>query len=247
MGRELVVVKLGGSVVTDKSKPFSYRRKVVAALGRAMAASGQRIVLVHGGGSFGHPVAKHYGLSSSPSRSTAEGVSRTREAMFRLNQLVCASLTQAGLHPFTFAPFTLLRNARSAARWVDALLDSNLMPVTFGDVIPDDRGFRIMSGDTICLELSRLLRPRRCVFAFNVDGILDGNGKLIKEVDASVLKQLRKSRADDATGGILLKVTEALKIVSRETDVSFVSGFSTNNFCKALKGRRFHGSVVKVS
>ncbi len=247
MGRELVVVKLGGSVVTDKSKPFSYRPKVVASLGRAMAASGQRIVLVHGGGSFGHPVAKQFGLSSSSSRSTAEGVSKTREAMLRLNQLVCASITQAGLHPYTFTPFTLLNDARGAGGWVNALLDSNLTPTTFGDVIPDDRGFRILSGDTICLQLSRLLRPRRCVFAFNADGVLDGRGRVIKEVDASVLKQLRKARTDDATGGILLKVTEALRIASNETRVSFVSGFSASDFYKALKGLRFHGSTIKVS
>jgi isopentenyl phosphate kinase len=247
LGRELVVVKLGGSVVTDKSKPFSYRGKVVSSLGRAMANSGQTIVLVHGGGSFGHPVAKQYGLSSSSSRATAEGVSRTREAMLRLNQLVCASLSQAGLHPYTFTPFTLFREAKDAAEWIDALLDSNLTPITFGDVVPDERGFRILSGDTICLELSRLLRPARCVFAFDVDGIFDERGRLIKEVDASVLKQLKEKKADDATGGILLKVTEALKIASRTTQVSFVSGFSAKEFSKALKALSFHGSTIKVS
>ena len=107
--RETVVVKLGGSVVTDKASPFTYRGNAVISLSKEMAASQLRLVVVHGGGSFGHPVAKQYGLSSRASSVwSAEGVSRTRAAMFRLNKLVCSSMSEAGLSPYPFAPFDLL-------------------------------------------------------------------------------------------------------------------------------------------
>ena len=59
-----VVVKLGGSVITDKSKPFSYRSDVVSALAEEIASSDEKVVVVHGGGSFGHTVAKQHGISS---------------------------------------------------------------------------------------------------------------------------------------------------------------------------------------
>ncbi|HUK74804.1 MAG TPA: hypothetical protein VLU99_03350, partial [Nitrososphaerales archaeon] len=88
-----VVVKLGGSVITDKKVAFSYREAAVRGLGSAMASSKVPVVLVHGGGSFGHTEARRHGLSSSRSSPSPEGVSETREAMFNLDAKVCASLS----------------------------------------------------------------------------------------------------------------------------------------------------------
>ena len=42
-------------------------------MGRAMASSGLPVVVVHGGGSFGHTEAKKYGLSSSRSSPRPRG------------------------------------------------------------------------------------------------------------------------------------------------------------------------------
>src|SRR5712691_3679898 len=111
-----------------------------------MARSNLNLLVVHGGGSFGHPVAKKYGLSSRTSACSAIGVSRTRDAMFRLNLLVCGSMNEAGMSPYPFAPFDLLTRAgRSARPWIASLLEAGLVPVTFGDVVPEERGFRILS------------------------------------------------------------------------------------------------------
>ncbi len=84
------LVKLGGSVITDKGVAFSYREKVVRALGRAVASSGLPVVVVHGGGSFGHTAAKRFGLSSRRSSPSPDGVTETRDAMLRLDSKVCA-------------------------------------------------------------------------------------------------------------------------------------------------------------
>jgi isopentenyl phosphate kinase len=246
-GGSAVVVKLGGSVVTDKGVAFSYRDEVVRDLGRAMRASKLSLVIVHGGGSFGHVVAKRYGLSSRKSSPSAEGVSETREAMFRLNAKVCASLSVAGLHPYSFSPFTLLDlEDEGGLSFIENLLSAGVAPVTFGDVIHDGKGFRILSGDTMSVELSKMLGATRCVMAMDVDGLLGSDGKLIDLLDDAVLGRMKRGGTEDATGGMVLKVKEALRMAAAGTEVRLVSGLRPTEFSKALKGVKFHGTTAKV-
>jgi len=242
----VTIVKLGGSFVSDKTVDFSFREKHVLELAKAMAASQERVVLVHGGGAFGHPMAKKYGLSSSKSRRSSEGVAETRGAMFDLNMRVCDVLSLAGLRPYTFSPYPLLGlSGERGSSWLRSLIDSGLTPVTFGDVIYE-RGFRIISGDTISLELSKSLGAVRCIFVMDVDGVLDRRGRPISVLDKRTSKEMRMEGSSDATGGIGLKVVEAMKIAKLGTEVAFVSGFRSTEFAKALKRQRFHGTIVKV-
>ncbi len=241
-----MVVKLGGSVVTDKSLPFKYRGETVLGLAREMARSKLKLVVVHGGGSFGHPVAKEYGLSSRTTAGSAAGVSRTREAMFRLNQLVSSSMNEAGMSPYPFSPFDLLiRAGRSARPWIASLLEAGLVPLTFGDVVPEGHGFRILSGDTIAYELCKLLSPNRCVFALDADGVYDDNREVIPVLTPDSIRGLKLGRATDATGGIVLKLREAARIAALGVPAAFVSGQRPNEFAKSLRGLRFRGTIVK--
>jgi isopentenyl phosphate kinase len=244
------VVKLGGSVITDKKVAFSYRERAVRALGKAMASSGLPVVVVHGGGSFGHTVAKRYGLSSRTSSKSAQGVSETREAMFALDAKVCASLASAGIHPYPFSPFTLLDREEGGSSFIRRLLLGGMTPVTFGDVVHDGKGFRILSGDTMCVELAEMLGAARCVMTVDVDGILDEEGRVIKvlgEKNMAPLFPLASApRGTDATGGIALKASEALRMASSGTEVRLVSGLRPSEFSKALKGVEFHGTTVRV-
>jgi isopentenyl phosphate kinase len=245
--RRTIVVKLGGSIVSDKRKDFSYRGEAVASIARAISASGEDTVVVHGGGAFGHPVAKRYGLSSRSPRPSSEGVAETRRAMFDLNARICDSFLSEGLRPYTFSPFPLLMAAgKRGASWLHELISAGLTPVTFGDVVYDKAGFRIISGDTISLLLSRLLDAERCVFVMDVGGVLDARGRIVKTIDAKGAAKLGLSDSDDATGGIALKVREALKIASSGTEVAFVSGLDPTQLAKGLKGLSFHGTIVRV-
>jgi isopentenyl phosphate kinase len=243
----ITVVKLGGSAITDKKVAFSYRDGAVKAMGKAMASSGLPIVVVHGGGSFGHTVAKRFGLSSNTSSTSPEGVSETREAMFRLDSKVCASLSAAGMHPYPFSPFTLLGlEAEGGSSFIERLLLGGMTPVTFGDVVHDGRGFRILSGDTICVELAEMLGAARCVMAIDVDGVLDGKGGVIKVMREGVKAKISPTRAD-STGGMAVKVSEAMRMASSGTEVRLVSGLRPTEFLKALRGENFLGTVLRPS
>ena len=242
----VVLVKLGGSLITDKSVPFSYRSEVVSSLGKEIAASRVRMVIVHGGGSFGHTVAKKYGLSSTRFSPSSEGVSETRAAMYELNIRVCKSLTDSGVRSYVFAPFDLTLRWRSqAASWLNNLMEAGLVPTTFGDVSSSPEGFRVLSGDTIMYELAKMLKPVRCVFTLNVDWIYEGRAHtLVPEISPEKMRRMKVESGDDATGGISLKLRMAAKLASTGTTVSFVSGFRRKEFSKALNGLSFHGTIV---
>jgi isopentenyl phosphate kinase len=243
----VTVVKLGGSIVSDKKVEFSYRDEVVRSLGREIAGSGEKVVLVHGGGSFGHPVARRFKLSSSTERSSPSGVSETRRAMFDLDARVCDSLLAGGVLPYSFSPYPLLSNAgRKGVAWLRAMLHAGLTPVTFGDVVLTKRGFTIISGDTISMELCRSLGAGRCIFVMDVDGILDEEGSVIRSLSDRVARKLARVGGSDVTGGIGLKVREAARMAAAGTEVAFVSGFRPHEFSKALKQLGFHGTIVRV-
>jgi len=60
--KDIILLKLGGSLLTDKNKPFSIREDVVKSAVRQVIEANKKIILIHGGGSFGHPLAKFLGL-----------------------------------------------------------------------------------------------------------------------------------------------------------------------------------------
>ena len=61
-----MLLKLGGSVITDKTQPFTARTDVIERLAReiknALDERGDDLQLIigHGAGSFGHPLAEKY-------------------------------------------------------------------------------------------------------------------------------------------------------------------------------------------
>ncbi len=235
-------------MITDKSKPFSYRPDVVSALSEEIASSDQKVVVIHGGGSFGHVVAKQHGITSDAGEAPAVGVAQTRGAMYELDRMVCKTMMEFKLNPYPFSPFDAVSRAGKAqvSAWLKGLLKEGLTPVTFGDVALTSSGFRVISGDVIMQELAKILAPERCVFALDVDGVYEPNTRvIIPELSPSKIRRMSVPPGDDATGGMKLKLDAAAKIASGGTRVCFVSGYRRNEFSKALRGLDFYGTVVR--
>ena len=221
---------------------------MVSALSEEIASSDQKVVVVHGGGSFGHVVAKQHGINTEPGEAPATGVAQTRGAMYELNRLVCKTMMEYKLNPYPFSPFDAVSRAGGAhvAPGLRGLLKEGLTPVTFGDVGLAPGGFKVISGDVIVQELAKMVEPERCVFALDVDGVYEENSRvIIPELTASKIKRMKVQAADDATGGMRLKLDVAARIAGGGSRVCFVSGYRRNEFSKALKGLDFYGTVVR--
>lgn len=247
---ETVVVKFGGSIITDKRRPLSLNLEAVNALSKTLSMHPSRKVIVHGGGSFGHYYAKLAGLDTS-CKSVRDPcqVVKTRASMFELNSHIVNALSSQGLNPYTITPFYWSRNTLDLRSLVLRLLSQNFSPVFFGDVVPCGRGFKIVSGDDISYLLCKILNPSRMVFCIDVDGIFPSSkleGPVIRELHPKMVKNIiAKEHAVDVTGGILRKIKIAYKISRLGVDVFFVNGFKQDELLKALNGEYGVGTCMR--
>ncbi|MAH21259.1 MAG: gamma-glutamyl kinase [Thaumarchaeota archaeon] len=254
-GKGLTIVKLGGSLITDKNSPMTLDASGLVSAASALANLGGDLIVIHGGGSFGHHVASKYGLSSQPSKKLQiVGVFKTRDAMQQLNIEVLTRLEQQGIHTYSFPPIALMDGRKPSTGNIALLkqiVKAGLTPVTYGDVLPSPRGFYILSGDGIVQMITRELRPRRIVFALDVDGIypnpkaISPNSRPIPVINARNAPQIGTSKVtSDVTGGILAKLRVGLTIAKEGTDVIFASGRKPEVLLKALKGDVEQGTII---
>ena len=118
-------------------------------------------------------------------------------------------------------------------------LSFGLIPTTFGDVLLGSKGFYIISGDVIVLDLCRLLKPSRVIFASNIDGIyedINDKSSLIPKI-SNFHNNFKFSKLDyDVTGGIKTKITQSMKIANLGIEVQITNGLNSHTLMKALKG-----------
>lgn len=234
----LIIIKLGGSVITFKDSPAAKARKsVINRLAKELAQvykEGYEIILVHGAGSFGHPLAKKYNLTKGLiNRDSQFGFALTAQAMTNLNDLVVKilnsnSVPSVGLSPRGFITQTNGNLNPFDISPIKYLLKQNLVTVLHGDpVIDKNLGCSILSGDTIITYLANKFNVKKVIFLTDVDGIFDDDpkqnpkAKLIPEVNDNNLNQvltgLRSGKRDDVTGemsGKILSIKENLKRVT---------------------------------
>jgi isopentenyl phosphate kinase len=162
---DAILIKLGGSLITDKQRPDTPRVDTIERLAAELvsAASGlSRLVIAHGSGSFGHAAAARFRLHEGlRSEDQLAGISLTQSRAAQLHRLVFDALERAGLRPFSIAPSSALvgsgtRRVRVPAEPLLTALRLGLRPVLYGDVLLDRRqGVSIGSTETVLLGLTR--------------------------------------------------------------------------------------------
>jgi isopentenyl phosphate kinase len=241
---ELVFLKLGGSLLTDKTRPQALRGDVLARLAVEIAEafsarSGLRLLLGHGSGSFGHVPARRHGTRDGV--WTAEqwrGYAEVSHVASELNRRVVDALRAAGVPALRIQPSAsaLCHDGELrvlAERPIAVALENGLTPVVHGDVSLDEvRGGTIVSTEEIFAYLAPRLRPARILLVGEVEGVLtadpasDEAGDLVETISPEsaprLLKALGGSRGVDVTGGMSAKVLEMLALVEAIPDLQSV-------------------------
>jgi isopentenyl phosphate kinase len=253
----MIILKLGGSVVTDKSKPLSLRKKIVERLAQEIKDSKKKVLVVHGGGSYGHPLALRYELQEGlKSSEQLIGVAETRAAMAELNQKIVETFVGKGIPAVSIQTSAVFEceNKRIAAAHIDIVrdfLELGIIPLLYGDVVVDKAlKVCILSGDQIVTYLAKHLQPERVILATDVEGVRDKNGKVIEVVNnqnaASVLDAVGTSTGDDVTGGMRGKVEELLGLLEEGVSSMTVNALEEGRVKNALLGKRTKGTVFEV-
>src|SRR5438552_8171600 len=150
MSNNLVYVKLGGSVITDKQRPETARPDVSRGLARGLrAALAQRpelrLIVGHGGGSFPHVPAHRYRVQEGiVDEQSWRGYRLTQAAAARLNRLVADLFAEEGLEVVTVAPSSSAlceggRLVELAVEPIRRLVENGQVPLLYGDAVLDRR------------------------------------------------------------------------------------------------------------
>jgi isopentenyl phosphate kinase len=227
---ELIFLKLGGSLITDKAGVESVREKTLARLAEEIARAKSalpalRLVLGHGSGSFGHvAAARHKTRQGVRSSADWRGFAQVSDAAARLNRIVVKELLSAGVNATTLQPSASAicvdgRIQSFSVETVELALRAELLPVVYGDVAFDTvRGGTIISTEEIMMQLAQSLRPSWFLLAGETKGVLDGQGSAIPLITSANYEEvspfIRGSRGTDVTGGMDSKVRSMLNLVS---------------------------------
>lgn len=229
----LVFLKLGGSLITDKDSPRTPRKEVLARLAVEIAEAvverpQLRLVLGHGSGSFGHTAARAHGTRQGVHGGQGwRGFAEVWKEARALNQIVVEALTQAGLPVIAFPPSAAVTSQDGKAEHWDlepmrSALAAGLIPLINGDTVFDTRrGGTILSTEDLFIYLAHHLQPgpRRILLAGLETGVwadFPACTRLIPEITpgnfAAVAAQIGGSASVDVTGGMLEKVRTMLAL-----------------------------------
>lgn len=225
---ELVFLKLGGSLLTDKTAVEALRADVLARLAQEIAAARAvnpelQLVLGHGSGSFGHVAGAKYGTRLGVAGAAQWlGFAEVSDAAARLDRHVIAALLERdipaiGLPPSASAIVTDGVITSLSVTPIIAALEAGLVPVVFGDVAFDTvRGGTIVSTEEVMDYLTVELGPRNLLLAGETPGVLDLQGNVIPHLNRTNLPEylpaLGGSRGTDVTGGMAAKVLAMIEL-----------------------------------
>lgn len=261
--KKLTVLKIGGSVITDKNGELSARTEIINRLAEEIKrAKLEELIIVHGGGSFGHPVAKKYGIKEGLKQENQKtGFAETHHVMTVLNGLFMDALIWHNFPSVSIAPSSCIVTKDGRINLFEetiirSLLKMGISPVLYGDAILDSNlGFTIISGDQIVSYLARKFEAKKIVIGVDVDGLFDSDPKKTKNpslYEHLTLKELESkkssigaSNSSDITGGMLGKINELTSAIEHGIPVSIINANKPNRIYKALAGSNVKGTLLE--
>ncbi len=263
--KKIILVKLGGSIITDKSQPYTARPEKIRQLAGEMRIAWDknfRFLVAHGSGSFGHTSAAKYGTASGiKKKEDVYGLAIVQEDAIKINRIVNEIFLGENLPVLSFVPssFTIASRKKLTGIFVGPIAEAlriEALPLVFGDIILDKKlGCCIYSGET---TLDNLIRPLnkegfkvdKVIQCGNTDGVYDEQGKTIAKITPKdfrkIAKGLGNSAATDVTGGMWHKIEECLKMAQQGIDSLIINGEKEGNLLKAILGEEAGGTLITL-
>jgi len=261
---QLIFLKLGGSLITNKDIRNTARKQTIKRLGLEIKKylldnPNKQLLIGHGSGSFGHMAASYTKTRRGVcSYDEWVGYQKVWWAARQLNQIVCEILIEVGLPVVTHsASSAVVTENRKIVDWqtypIRQTLNNGLIPVIYGDVIIDRQiGGTILSTEELFSALIKSLQPKRILLAGKDAGVFrdfPSNNEMIQTITPKSFEtegqSVRASMHQDVTGGMASKVSEMVKIVKNHAglQIQIFSGEVAFNLHAALSGERI-GTII---
>lgn len=261
----LTLVKLGGSLITNKQKKEFLEKKTLARLCREIHSARKEkkigLIVGHGGGSFPHyPAHKYRVMEGIKGRNSLKGFALTNDAAARLNRKVVSALIKAGENAVSVQPSAWLvaENGKiktSFTKSIQLYLENGFLPVPYGDAVIDTKkGITILSTEQILGEIALKMKAKRFIVVgktrgvFTDDPLKNRKAEFIPMIGShnypSIEKMLKGSYGRDVTGGMLQKVKQLMVLSKKGIKCQIISGAEKGNLKKALLGENI-GTIIQ--
>lgn len=263
--KPIVLVKIGGSLITDKNKPFSVKeRELEVICGEVKKAlnCGKTLILGHGQGSFAHVPAKKYQTHKGiVNEESYRGICEVSYMAKEPNRIVLRALMDCGVNALGFSALSMMtaKNHQLYSMNIESLIKSvelGLLPVVYGDQILDiEAGCTIFSTEKvlgyIALDLkNRGLKIEKVIHCGQTNGVYDAEGDTIPELNSKNIDNYRGviggSGGTDVTGGMEHKVFEALELAKQGIPGMIIDGIDKGSLSKAVAGEAVLGTKIEL-
>lgn len=257
--KKVILIKLGGSVITDKKIPYTARLDILKRLVKQLSkARSHQIILGHGVGSFAHTSAAKYG--GKKGYKSKWGVAKVARDAMEINRIVMDSLIEQGLPAVSLRPMSMIMSEKGELKEhlfkvIDEVIRQGLMPVVYGDVIWDKEWkSAIYSGERTLNEIGFYLIQS----GFNIDkiiqvgqtnGVYDSKRKTIPTISRknwqNIKQYIFKNKEKDVTGSMEHKIESALEMADKGIKTFLINGTISNELYNAILGKPVKGTIVK--
>jgi isopentenyl phosphate kinase len=259
----ITLVKLGGSLITDKLVRNAFRRAEMARIAREIAdaltnAPNLRLIVGHGSGSFGHFEAKQHGtMQGVHTPEQWRGFASVATVAAELNFLVAQELVTAGVAVFRMQPSASAQAEDGiiqsmALSPIQQAVERGIVPLVYGDVAFDSvRGGTIISTETVFTYLAQQLPVTRILLLGEVDGVYDDAQRIIPLITSAnfsaIQPMLGGSGGVDVTGGMLTKVEDMLALVAANAtmQIRIINGKTPDLLRDTLLDKHQPGTLIQ--
>lgn len=258
--KNLYLIKLGGSLITDKTRAFTARPETIERLCREIHEVRQarpqlRLIVCHGSGSYGHVTAQRFGTAQGLIHDQSlRGWSEVQDVAARLNRLVISAFLRAEENVISLQPSACCAAENGAIKKfyltpLRKFLALNLLPVLYGDAVLDIRkGCTILSSEIILAHLAQALRAQKIILCGITHGVLDAQGATIPKISPSDLPNIQNilgpSAGIDVSGGMRHKVQTMIELAKNGTDSLIINGNTPGALRQALLGQKIISTQI---
>lgn len=255
--RKLLLIKLGGSVITDKHIPYTPRYKTIERIIHELKTAKQSYIICHGSGSFGHTSVKKYG--GVKGYTDTLGIATVSRDVMSLNKIIVDSFIQKKLPAISFRPMNIMTADKGILNnyffdSIEQSLQQNLVPIVCGDVIWDySWKSTVFSGEKILKFLAHFLTTKgyfieKIIQVADTYGVYDNNKKTIPTITKKTWKHAEQYFNDtskiDCTGGMKHKVENALEMAEKGFETIILNGTVPKELHRYLDHKKINATLI---
>lgn len=266
MIKKIILIKLGGSLITDKEKPFTPRMEIIKDLALQISEALKKnknlsLLIGNGGGSFPHYPAVKYQMKNGIKKDYQRlGFCEVQDAASRLNRIIVQSFLALKIRAFSLNPSSMViaKEGKIKKFFTQPIIEAlkfGLIPVTYGDIVFDEvLGSTILSTERLLSFLAldflkKGLKINKIIHNGITHGVLNDRGYLIEKINKKnwhqIKKYFKKAKGFDVTGGMFHKVKEALKMTKYGIKSLIINGSQEKAILKkAILGEKVKGTVI---